>query len=405
MFSGISKMFNKKEEDSSPTNSKEEGEQKKIEEADEVLAEDNRSFMLQMISQNGLKTGMDLSKVTLPTFILEPRSLLDKLSDVIIHPEIFSKLHQPEDPVERMVGVVRWYFSAYHVRPKGSKKPFNPVLGETYRCNVKDSDGTSDTAVSWVAQQVSHHPPVSAFFSRSKDGNVALQGTFAPKSKFLGNSAASIGGGGFRLLMPSRDNEVYYINWPTVYVRGIMFGTLLMEIGGPVQILCPQTGLQADIEFVPKPWFGGAYHTVKGTIKKGESTALYTLAGSWTSKMTMTDSNTKEEKVLFDKNSEPQGSAMVQPPFDDEEEAKKGEHIRAWSSVEIWEKTAEAVRTNDQKAATANKTSVEEYQRKIRAERTEKSISYVPSLFKKGAAEGEWVYTGESAIDFPAIPQ
>ena len=382
-----------------------ETENKKIEEADEVLPEDNRSFILQMISQNGLRSGMDLSKVTLPTFILEPRSLLNKLSDIVIHPEIFAKLHEPEDPMERMMGVLRWYFSAYHVRPKGSKKPFNPVLGETFRCVIKDADATAETAVNWVAQQVSHHPPVSAFFGRSSDGNVALQGTFAPKSKFLGNSAASIGGGGFRLLLPSRDGEVYYISWPAVYVRGIMFGTLLMEIAGTVQILCPQTELQADVEFVPKPWFGGSYHQVKGGVKKkGDTTCLYTLAGSWTSKMTATNSATKEERVLFDKSAEPEGCAMVQPPFDEEEEAKKEVHVRAWSTITTWEKTAEAVRTNDQKSATTHKTAVEEYQRKLRAERTEKGITYEPTLFKKGAAEGEWIYTGEGAIDFPPIP-
>ena len=34
---------------------------------------------------------MDLSKVTLPTFILEPRSFLDKLSDFYFHADFLSK--------------------------------------------------------------------------------------------------------------------------------------------------------------------------------------------------------------------------------------------------------------------------------------------------------------------------
>lgn len=34
---------------------------------------------------------MDLSKVVLPTFILEPRSFLDKLTDSYYHVDILSK--------------------------------------------------------------------------------------------------------------------------------------------------------------------------------------------------------------------------------------------------------------------------------------------------------------------------
>ena len=35
---------------------------------------------------------MDLSRVVLPTFILEPRSFLDKISDYYYHADIISKV-------------------------------------------------------------------------------------------------------------------------------------------------------------------------------------------------------------------------------------------------------------------------------------------------------------------------
>lgn len=38
-----------------------------------------------------VRPGMDLSKVVLPTFILEPRSFLDKLSDYYYHSDILSE--------------------------------------------------------------------------------------------------------------------------------------------------------------------------------------------------------------------------------------------------------------------------------------------------------------------------
>lgn len=39
-----------------------------------------------------VRPGMDLSRVVLPTFILEPRSFLDKISDYYYHSDIISKV-------------------------------------------------------------------------------------------------------------------------------------------------------------------------------------------------------------------------------------------------------------------------------------------------------------------------
>ena len=52
----------------------------------EDVSEENRSIIWSLLKQ--LRPGMDLSRVTLPTFILEPRSLLDKISDFYYHSDI-----------------------------------------------------------------------------------------------------------------------------------------------------------------------------------------------------------------------------------------------------------------------------------------------------------------------------
>jgi hypothetical protein len=38
-----------------------------------------------------LRKGTDLSRVTLPTFVLEPRSLLEKFTDFMSHPDLVIK--------------------------------------------------------------------------------------------------------------------------------------------------------------------------------------------------------------------------------------------------------------------------------------------------------------------------
>ena len=44
---------------------------------------------MHMISQ--VRIGMDLHRVTLPTFILEKRSLLEMYADFLAHPDLFAK--------------------------------------------------------------------------------------------------------------------------------------------------------------------------------------------------------------------------------------------------------------------------------------------------------------------------
>lgn len=79
---------------------------------------------------------MDLSKVTLPTFILERRSLLEMYADFFAHPDEFVDIPQNRTPETRFLAVVRYYLmSFYPARKSGAaKKPYNPVLGETFRC-------------------------------------------------------------------------------------------------------------------------------------------------------------------------------------------------------------------------------------------------------------------------------
>ncbi|KAK2728075.1 hypothetical protein QYM36_008526 [Artemia franciscana] len=54
---------------------------------DNVLLGSRRSVIAHLVSQ--VKYGMDLTKVTLPTFVLERRSLLEMYADFFAHPDIF----------------------------------------------------------------------------------------------------------------------------------------------------------------------------------------------------------------------------------------------------------------------------------------------------------------------------
>lgn len=55
----------------------------------ETVSEENKSLMWVLLKQ--LRPGMDLSRVALPTFVLEPRSFLNKLSDYYYHADLLSR--------------------------------------------------------------------------------------------------------------------------------------------------------------------------------------------------------------------------------------------------------------------------------------------------------------------------
>jgi len=86
-----------------------------------------------------VRPGMDLSKVVLPTFILEPRSFLEKLSDYYHHCDILEEYIQlnyvlkwikfpqfravnSSDPLIRMKTIVKFYLSGFYKKPKVSIK-------------------------------------------------------------------------------------------------------------------------------------------------------------------------------------------------------------------------------------------------------------------------------------------
>ena len=60
------------------------------------------------------------------------RSFLDKLSDYYYHADILSRAAVEAEPYQRMKTVVQWYLSGFYKKPKGLKKPYNPILGETF---------------------------------------------------------------------------------------------------------------------------------------------------------------------------------------------------------------------------------------------------------------------------------
>ncbi|XP_049278958.1 oxysterol-binding protein-related protein 8 isoform X6 [Anopheles funestus] len=346
----------------------------------EELPEEHKSLIWFLVKQ--VRPGMDLSKVVLPTFILEPRSFLDKLADSYYHADILSKAVLEDDPFTRMKTVVQWYLSGFYKKPKGLKKPYNPILGETFRCYWQHENGSRTF---YIAEQVSHHPPVSVFYVTNRQDGFSISCSILAKSKFYGNSTSAILEGVATLTLLPR-GECYTLTVPYAHCKGILMGTLSMELGGKVSIECENTGYKTELEFKLKPFLGGNEYTnlVVGKLKLGKET-MASINGHWDSEIRIKDSRTNEETLLFNPTPDIRGRRLKRFTVPMESQGMN-------ESERLWQHVSAAIHRDDQVGATEEKTALEEAQRISAKERKATCTEWVPLLFQQDFVTGQWHY-------------
>uniref|UniRef100_A0A1B6D6J0 Oxysterol-binding protein n=1 Tax=Clastoptera arizonana TaxID=38151 RepID=A0A1B6D6J0_9HEMI len=358
--------------------------------------ESQGSVVTHLLSQ--VKIGMDLTKVVLPTFILERRSLLEMYADYFAHPEMFTRIADLESEKERMVQVVKWYLASYHAGRKSSvaKKPYNPVLGEVFQCYwdvVEPSQAStpepvvSDGPVPWcrrdqlsfVAEQVSHHPPISAFYAEHYNKKISFCAHVWTKSKFLGLSIGvhHIGKGIVDVL---KYREQYIVTFPSGYGRSILTVPWI-ELGGSVKISCEKTGYHADIEFITKPFYGGKKHRITADVfAPTDKKPFLSIVGEWNGIMDAKWNDGRTEQFINVHNLNIQRK-NVRPI----EQQKENESRRLWKEV-----TA-GLRLNNITSATNAKSEIEQRQRDEAQRRKDQGITWETKLFLPEGTD-QWIF-------------
>ena len=386
----------------------------------------NKSIILQLLKQ--VKIGDDLSRVVLPIHILEPRSLLEKLSDLFVHPELLGLLAANEEddtsnaepqthiPIEerRLLAFVRWFISGFHMRPSGVRKPYNPILGETFECVF--AEGTPN-AVHYIAEQVSHHPPISCFKAVHLGTGNEVTGSYVPRSKLLSpNTGASIGEGSISAYCPATERR-YTVGWPNAQVSGIAIAPMRLELVGKVTVTTNAPGLCATLVWEGKPYFGGTYDEfvakvynmntgtgspqTPGALLEGPpkgSRPTCTLTGKWWSTITSTRSAGGSSKS----SSATTCSVFFNP---DTLTALRPRAIKTAlpkPSRVVWSGVTEALRLGDAALAQTRKQGIEGVEREYRRAREARGEEALPKYFrivgeKKPPGKNIWRYTGSPA--------
>jgi len=204
-----------------------------------------------------LRTGQDMTSIRMPAVLFFPFSLLETIGhrELNYFDDILA-LNREESPKERMLVVLRWFIKGLH-EEDFPKKPYNPVLGEVH-------EGWQESKVygrnHFFAEQVAHHPPVSAYYICNKQEGIMLLTNLQFSIQFCGNYVR-VNSAGFAKINVPRRQETYVMSrrFPGLSIKNIVLGIRKMVWEGDLTISCKETGYSATVSFVDK--------TTKNSIK------------------------------------------------------------------------------------------------------------------------------------------
>uniref|UniRef100_A0A1Y9H2P0 Oxysterol-binding protein n=1 Tax=Anopheles dirus TaxID=7168 RepID=A0A1Y9H2P0_9DIPT len=230
--------------------------------------------------------GKELSKITMPVVFNEPLSFLQRMTEYMEYAKLLRVASEQATPLERLKYVSAFAVSALASNWERLGKPFNPLLGETYELIRPE--------FRIICEQVSHHPPISAFHAESE--NFRFHGSIHPKLKFWGKSVEIQPKGIVTVEFPKL-NEAY--SWSNVNccVHNVIVGKLWIEQYGMMEVVSHQHGMKATLNFKPSGWNNKDLHRVEGHITDRNKRKTHFLYGKWTEFIKCTDYASYEEYV------------------------------------------------------------------------------------------------------------
>ena len=230
------------------------------------------------------------------------------------------------------------------------KKPLNPVLGELFFGSWPDKNGRGETTL--TVEQVSHHPPITAYCIANASQGLVLTGHNAQKTSFAAGSIVvkQVGHAILAHKCPDGTIEKYLITLPRLRIDGLWYGSPYIELTDTSYIVS-STGYTATIEYKGKGYFGGKSHQYKATLVGPTGATTAVADGLWdsVSKVTSTKSRYVGTGEVFVDVTGPKEEVTVKPI------EEQGE----WETRRLWELVAKGIRTGDYELASREKTKIE----------------------------------------------
>ncbi|KAG9128107.1 hypothetical protein FRC07_004723 [Ceratobasidium sp. 392] len=326
--------------------------------------------------------GKDLSTVSFPVSFNEPISVLQRLAEDVEYVNLLDEAVGTTDPADRIALVAAFAVSGYACTlHRASRKPFNPMLGETFE----------DTRLGFIAEKVSHHPPVMACHAHGQGWEFWC--TSGAKNKFWGKSLEIIPMGAAHVKI---GEETYSWQKPSSFMRNLIAGNRYLEHVGPMSISSSK-GFRCDLDFKEGGFWGSTLNHVAGTIHPPDSKTVSKLEGTWHEGMSQhLDSTGSHLKVLWRPHPFPSyadqyyGFTSFAITLNEITPDLEGVLPSTDSRLRPDQRAMEEGRVDD---ADRLKIQVEEGQRERKRKRDAAGETWTPQWFEQDA-NGEWRYKG-----------
>ncbi|KAH8101780.1 hypothetical protein BXZ70DRAFT_931897 [Cristinia sonorae] len=269
-----------------------------------------------------------------------------------------------------------------------------PTLGDRPRIRI-----------AYITEQVSHHPPVSAFTAYCPSRHVELSGVDQISAKVSGTTLRVVPGSynkGFFLKInggPGK-GEMYQVTHPTASVNGLLRGSFYITVSDSVIVTCTGANgqhLRAIIEYKEESWLGRAHFLCEGVIHTytpGEtaheewtkvkhvprSRVLAVFDGSWKQviRWKKVDAPDSEYATLIDVS-----TLHVIPKV-----VRDLEKQLPTESRKLWDGVTSRLLAKEYSEATKHKLAIEQKQRDDAALRKAKGQKFVPVYFESDIETG-----------------
>lgn len=123
--------------------------------------------------------------------------------------------------------------------------------------------------ISYLTEQTSHHPPVSAFHVTCPERGITARGFDQITAKFTGTSIKVLPGEhnlGIFITLDKRDGEKYQLTHPAAHLGGLLRGSLSVSVSDTAYITCPKTKIKVILNYVEEGWLGRTTNKVDGVV-------------------------------------------------------------------------------------------------------------------------------------------
>lgn len=221
--------------------------------------------------------GKDLTRVCLPVYFNEPLSSLQKCFEDMEYSYLLDRAYEygkSGNSLMRILNVAAFAVSAYASSDGRHRKPFNPLLGETYEADYPDK------GIQFLSEKVSHSPMVIACHCEGRGWK--FWGDSNLRSKFWGRSIQLDPVG--ILTLEFDDGEIFTWSKVTTSIYNLILGKLycdhhgVMSIEGNRQYSC-------KLKFKEQSILDRNPRQVQGFVEDRKGNKAASLMGNWDESM------------------------------------------------------------------------------------------------------------------------